>query len=71
MKSLNHFYNKNYNFLWKSKHQEIEINRARVDIEELKKRLRIVVIDDEDSFPVKLFQEAGYSIDKWDKVKLQ
>lgn len=69
VKSLNHFYNKNYNFLWKSKHQEIEINRARVDIEELKKRLRIVVIDDEDSFPVKLFQEAGYSIDKWDKVE--
>ncbi|MFN5982688.1 MAG: hypothetical protein ACK479_04430 [Fluviicola sp.] len=69
VKILNKLFGKNYNYLWKNKEQQIEISKAQVDIEELKKRLRIVVIDDEDSFPVKLFQEAGYSIEKWDSVE--
>lgn len=69
VKILNKLFGKNYNYIWRNKVQQIEITKAQVDIEELKKRLRIVVIDDEDSFPVKLFQEAGYSIDKWDSVE--
>ena len=36
---------------------------------ELKKRAKIVVIDDEeDSFPTKLLKEDGYTIDWWEKV---
>jgi len=36
---------------------------------ELRKRIKIVVIDDEeDSFPYKLLQDDGYTIEWWDKV---
>jgi DNA-binding response OmpR family regulator len=56
------------NFLWKNKFKNLKDYRPPYDFEELKKRTRIVVIDDEESFPVKLFQNEGYSIDKWDSV---
>ena len=47
---------------------QIDWNSIRQNFDELKKRVRIVVIDDEDSFPIKLFQSEGYAVDKWDKV---
>jgi CheY-like chemotaxis protein len=35
---------------------------------ELPKQLKILVVDDEDIFPVTGFKEFGYNIDKWDKI---
>jgi len=43
--------------------------KSSLDFEELKKRTRILVVDDENSFPINLFEDEGYSIDKWDSVK--
>jgi hypothetical protein len=55
-------------FFWQSQTQNMSALKRPVDFEEIKKRTRIVVVDDEDSFPVNLFKAEGYSIDKWDKV---
>jgi hypothetical protein len=55
-------------FFWRNKYQDILKQKKVTDFEEIKKRIRIVVIDDEDSFPVSIFQNEGYSINKWDKV---
>lgn len=57
------------NFIWRNKNIDLKSFKVKEDFNELKKRTRIVVIDDEDNFPVKLFENEGYSIDKWDKVK--
>jgi DNA-binding response OmpR family regulator len=59
---------KSKNFLWKDRGNLLMNLKTPMDFEELKKRVRIVVIDDEDGFPLKLFQSDGYAIDKWDKV---
>lgn len=56
------------NMLWTNKYTDINQLKSKTEFNEIKKRLRIVVIDDEDSFPVNLFQAEGYSIDKWPKV---
>lgn len=56
------------NFIWKDKQEELKKIKYSVKFEELKKRVRIVVVDDEESFPIKLFQTEGYAIEKWDKV---
>lgn len=43
---------------------------VRVPLTELKKRARILVIDDEEcSFPFDLLRKEGYSIDHWTEVK--
>ena len=55
-------------FFWGDKNQDLRNIKSQIDTEELRRRIRIVVIDDEDSFPVSLFQSEGYAIDKWDKV---
>lgn len=54
------------NFIWK----ERLLTKAESinDFEELKKRVRIIVIDDEDAFPIRLFQSEGYAVEKWEKV---
>lgn len=57
------------NFIWHDKYIDISKLKAKADFEELKKRTRIIVIDDEDSFPISLFQSEGYAVDKWEKVK--
>lgn len=42
----------------------------RPSFPELRKRTRIVVIDDDpDSFPVDLLRSEGYAIDQWEKVE--
>jgi len=56
------------NFIWGDKSKDLKKIKIPMNIEEIKKRVRIVVVDDEDSFPVKLFKSEGYSIDKWNKV---
>ncbi len=56
--------------LWPRK---LDISVASLDrpsFPELRKRTRIVVIDDDpDSFPVALLRKEGYAIDQWDKVE--
>jgi len=56
------------NYFWKNKEKKLATMKPSIDFEEIKKRVRIVVIDDENGFPVKLFQSEGYAVDKWDKV---
>ena len=68
-KVYNYVTGKSKDFIWRDKYQELSKLKAPTDFEELKKRTRIVVIDDEDSFPIQLFQNEGYAVDKWDKVK--
>lgn len=57
------------NFLWREKRVDLNLLESSSSFDELKRLTRIVVIDDENSFPVLLFQDEGYSIDKWDNVK--
>lgn len=57
------------NFIWFNKDINLKTFKVTDDFDELKKRTRIIVIDDENSFPTKLFKDEGYSIDKWDLVK--
>jgi len=57
------------NFMWKNKYPKLKNIKFLNNFEELKKRTRILVIDDEDSFPVSLFKADGYSIDQWNSVK--
>lgn len=59
-----------FNFLQKSKRIEaLPFNKSS---SELKKKTKIVVIDDEeDSFPYKLLQDDGYTIEWWEKVDSQ
>lgn len=68
-KIYNYITGKNKNFLWKSQNNGLSRLRMVTEFSELKKRTRIVVIDDEESFPISLFQDEGYSIDKWQTVK--
>lgn len=56
------------NYFWKNKKQDLMSFKTPIQFEELKKRTRIVVIDDEESFPLKYFVDEGYSVEKWDKV---
>jgi DNA-binding NtrC family response regulator len=57
------------NFIWKNRYKDLKKIGSVSDFLEVKKRTRILVIDDEDSFPIQLFRDEGYSIDKWDIVK--
>ena len=52
--------------MWKFK--EIENYEAVLPPEELMKRTRIVVIDDEDTFPFDVLKTEGFSIDHWSDV---
>lgn len=38
-------------------------------LDEIRKRARLLVIDDQDFYYLPLFQKDGYSIEKWDDVK--
>lgn len=68
LKVYNFFTGKSKDFIWRNKYAELIKIKATTDFEELKKRTRIIVIDDEDSFPISLFLTEGYAIDKWEKV---
>jgi DNA-binding response OmpR family regulator len=51
------------------KRETIDDLRIPHNIEEIKKRIKIVVIDDEQaSFPYQLLSTSGYTIEWWDKV---
>jgi hypothetical protein len=58
----------NRNFFWKKKFNSLANYRSNISFDELKKRLRILVVDDEDGFPVQLFLNENYSVEKWNKV---
>ncbi len=57
------------NFFWKTQNIETIPQSSTIDFDELKKRTRIVVIDDEEAFPIELFKSEGYSVDSWEKVE--
>jgi hypothetical protein len=57
------------NFIWTNKDVNLKTFKVSDDFDELKRRTRIIVIDDENSFPTKLFKDEDYVIDKWDIVK--
>ena len=69
LKIYNRFTGKKKTFLWKDKTPSLLSLGFNNSLDELKNRAKILVIDDEETFPVKLFQEAGYNIEKWDSVK--
>lgn len=56
-------------FFWMKKIRSIRHFSNRTDLEALKKKLKIVVIDDHDIFPIQPFIDAGYNVEWWDKVK--
>lgn len=68
-KVYNFFTGDTKNFIWQNQEVNLKSLKPSNDFEELKRFTRIVVIDDENSFPQQLFQNEGYSIEKWDKVK--
>lgn len=57
------------NFIWRVKEGSIERLEIDSNYEDIRKRVRIVVIDDDNFFPTQLFLDSGYSIEKWDTVK--
>lgn len=61
--------NSNKSFLWKEKKVDLKNLKSPFDFEEIKKRIRIIVIDDEPGFPLKLFQAEGYAIERWEKIE--
>ena len=69
IKIYNYFTGESRNFIWKNKYKRLNKIFNSINDDELRKRIRIVVIDDEDSFPIALLQtDGGYAVDKWDKV---
>lgn len=67
-KIYNQFTGQSRNFFWKQKYKSLKSIQSTLSFEELKRRLRILVIDDEDGFPVQLFIEENYAVEKWNKV---
>lgn len=57
------------NFLWRESVPPINEIKVSYTAEALKKLARIVVVDDEDHFPVDLFRNEGYSVEKWNRVQ--
>lgn len=57
------------NYFWKRRHLPLSKMAPQYDFDVLRKRLRLLVIDDEDVFPITLFREAGYNIERWENVK--
>lgn len=43
----------------------------KYSFDELKAKLKLIVIDDDDIFPVEGFKQFGYNINKWDKLNEQ
>lgn len=68
-KIYNYFTGSSKNFIWKNNNIDLKNLKMSGEFEELKKRTRIIVIDDEPNFPIALFENEGYSIDKWDNVR--
>lgn len=67
-KAYNYFFDDRRNFLWKRVDYDLEQLFRSKPLSELIKTLKIVIIDDEDIFPVDLFKDYEYRVTKWDKV---
>lgn len=59
------FWNKLISHFTGSKISKLQFNLNHQDI---RRKLKIIVIDDDDIFPVSGFKEFGYSIDRWEKL---
>lgn len=68
VKLSNLYSGNNFNFIWRDQTKRFNKIAKVKSFDDLKNRLKIVVIDDEDTFPTTIFNENGYSIEKWDKV---
>ncbi len=68
-KTYGYIQNVPLNFFWQLKYKPVLKLSPNWDLEELKKRLKIIVIDDVNTFPIEQFKDYGYNIDYWDKVK--
>lgn len=56
--------------LFRSKTKTLSSLAKHIPLVELRRRVKIVVIDDdENAFPLSALRDAGYSIEHWDKVK--
>jgi DNA-binding response OmpR family regulator len=65
------FWNKIITFIksmGKTKYSSLNEVTIKYNFEELKSTLKIIVIDDDDIFPVSGFHEFGYSIESWKKL---
>jgi DNA-binding response OmpR family regulator len=51
--------------------QKFDKLKIKYSLEELKRNLKIIVIDDDSIFPVDGFKEFGYSIESWNKLTVQ
>lgn len=65
----NRFTGGNKDIFWSNRHQLLIELDPKHSFEDIKKKLKILVIDDEDTFPVDLFRQNGYTIEKWDLVQ--
>jgi hypothetical protein len=68
-KIYNYFTGESKNFFWANEIKNLKNQNYSDNFNDLKKRTKIVVIDDEDGFPIKLFKNEGYTIEKWGKVE--
>lgn len=55
-------------FFWNKKGSRLSELSSHLHFEEIKKRVRIILVDDEDGFPLNLFQAEGYAIERWEKI---
>ena len=56
-------------FFWQNKNEDLSNIQPTLDFDELKRRIRLLVIDDEKTFPTELFISNGYFVEQWEKVK--
>ncbi len=68
VKLSNYYTGNTFNLLWRDKTKRFSKLAKSQSFDELKRRLKIVIIDDEDIFPITLFKDNGYNVEKWDLV---
>jgi CheY-like chemotaxis protein len=69
VKISNYFSGVARNFFWKRKYPSLQARPWYNELSEIKKKAKIVVIDDERTFPTQLFSDSGYNIVEWEKVR--
>lgn len=54
---------------WRTKNKTLFDLDPKRDLAYLKSKIKILVIDDEEVFPIDFFKDNGYLIDRWEIVK--
>jgi len=68
-KIYNHYTDSNRNFFWRPKESPLKKLIDKKSFKNLKSRIKILLIDDEKSLNIEQFNEEGYSMEYWEKVK--